>query len=363
MIDSYNIKTNKYNRYEEQLNFHENDTKLFQQLQSIFNLKEVKAIAFSSVGHEFPTYNKFYQFWLKCREFCEKNHIFCLIPPRILLTSVALSHTKTMVQKGEKVMIFFLDMFGTPPFAVEFIRTTTSYQYIKQLTSKYPPFTQKWEKEMFDGLKPKKIILSKGPNTSDFENHQIRFCLQIADAFRYIAHKKIIHNDLKASNILVVNCKHIEISDFGKSEALINMKRIVGTITHTAIELLDKMNFPTASSSEKTDVWSFGVTVWEIFNWCHKNPYDGEIREKNKDKILNQAMIIEHLWKGKRLIPPQTMHQQLQTTIISCWSNDFFNRPSFNDLFDTFLKALPECHGLPQVKRPNSDMLPPLFAF
>uniref|UniRef100_A0A914PPQ9 Uncharacterized protein n=1 Tax=Panagrolaimus davidi TaxID=227884 RepID=A0A914PPQ9_9BILA len=173
LIDSYNIKTNKYNRYKEQLNFHENDTKLFQQLQFIFNLKEVKAIAFSSVGFELPTYNKFYQFRLKCREFCEKNHIFCLIPAGHLSASVALSHTQTMVQKGEKVMIFFL--FGTRPVAVEYIRTTTSYQYIKHCTSKYPSFTQKWEKEMFDGLKPKKIILSKDPITSDLEKAQKYF--------------------------------------------------------------------------------------------------------------------------------------------------------------------------------------------
>uniref|UniRef100_A0A914YCL6 Protein kinase domain-containing protein n=1 Tax=Panagrolaimus superbus TaxID=310955 RepID=A0A914YCL6_9BILA len=52
------------------------------------------------------------------------------------------------------------------------------------------------------------------------EYHQKRYCMQIADACRYMINMEIVHCDLKASNILVVNINHIEITDFGKSERL-----------------------------------------------------------------------------------------------------------------------------------------------
>jgi serine/threonine protein kinase len=148
--------------------------------------------------------------------------------------------------------------------------------------------------------------------------HQIRYCMQIADAFRYISYKKLIHGDLKTSNILVDNIKHIEVGDFGKCENMGNRRRTVGTITHTAMELLDKTRFTNGYSCEKTDIWSFGVTVWEIFNLCQKNPYDDEIKAANKRRNLNEIIILDYLLKGQRLNPPQGMQPSLQSAMIDC---------------------------------------------
>uniref|UniRef100_A0AC34F499 Protein kinase domain-containing protein n=1 Tax=Panagrolaimus sp. ES5 TaxID=591445 RepID=A0AC34F499_9BILA len=148
--------------------------------------------------------------------------------------------------------------------------------------------------------------------------HQIRYGMQISDALRYISHKKLIHGDLKTSNILVNNIKHVEVGDFGKCENMGNRRRTVGTITHSAMELLDKTRFGNGYSCEKTDIWSFGVTIWEIFNLCQKNPYDDEIKAANKRRNLNEIILLDYLLKGQRLNPPQGMQPSLQSVMIDC---------------------------------------------
>uniref|UniRef100_A0A914P1E2 Protein kinase domain-containing protein n=1 Tax=Panagrolaimus davidi TaxID=227884 RepID=A0A914P1E2_9BILA len=143
--------------------------------------------------------------------------------------------------------------------------------------------------------------------------HQIRYCMQISDAMRYLIYKQIVHCDLKASNILVVNINHIEISDFGLSVDLYNFQgqRSLGTDTHIALELFDK----NACTCEATDVWSFGVTVWEIVTFCSKIPYFEELK-KPKQKIT------EFMIRG--------------------WLLEASQRPKFNQIFLKLAKSLPE---------------------
>uniref|UniRef100_A0A914PPN8 Uncharacterized protein n=1 Tax=Panagrolaimus davidi TaxID=227884 RepID=A0A914PPN8_9BILA len=162
LVESYNIQTKQKN-HQEFPDFDGNITNFFTRLQSRCNLKHVKAIAFTFMGDEFSNFVGLYNFRLKCREFCEKHQIFYLFIDSALFQPFSLiSQTKTMVKEGEKVMIFLLD-FLFPPTALSFIRQKKNYRFVKQVCSKFSPFTQQWQEDMFQGLNPKKIIFSKGP--------------------------------------------------------------------------------------------------------------------------------------------------------------------------------------------------------
>uniref|UniRef100_A0A914R5P4 Uncharacterized protein n=1 Tax=Panagrolaimus davidi TaxID=227884 RepID=A0A914R5P4_9BILA len=175
VVDSYNNQTKQKN-HQEFPDFDGNITNFFTRLQSAYNLNHVKAIAFTFMRCEFSNFAGFYNFRLKCREFCEKYQIFYLFLDLITFQSFSLIYqTKTMVKEGEKVMVFLLD-FPFPPTALSFIRQKKNYRLVKFFYSKFPPFTQQWQEDMFQDLKPKKIIFSKGSTKchglSDLEKAQ-----------------------------------------------------------------------------------------------------------------------------------------------------------------------------------------------
>uniref|UniRef100_A0A914PMM7 Protein kinase domain-containing protein n=1 Tax=Panagrolaimus davidi TaxID=227884 RepID=A0A914PMM7_9BILA len=179
----------------------------------------------------------------------------------------------------------------------------------------------------------KTFLQKEKDKISDY--HQIRYCMQISDALRYVISQGFIHGDIKASNILVVDINHIEISDFARSETIGKGKRVLGTITHIAVELF---NSKAAFSCEATDVWSFGVTMWEIFNYGEKNPYEEELNCKN----VKDTQLINYLCEGKRLKIPEKLNINIQRAIQTCWLPTPSERPTFNQLFLTFSNTLPE---------------------
>uniref|UniRef100_A0A914QLC0 RING-type domain-containing protein n=1 Tax=Panagrolaimus davidi TaxID=227884 RepID=A0A914QLC0_9BILA len=175
LVESYNIETKQKN-HQEFPDFDGNITNFFTRLRLKCDLKHVKAIAFTFVGGEFSNFVGFYTFRLKCRDFCEKHQIFCLLLNSTLFQPFSLiSQTKTMVNEGEKVMVFLLDFpFPKPPLS--FIRQKKNYRFINKVRSKFSLFTQQWQEDMFQGLNPKKIIFSNGSTKrrglSDLEKAQ-----------------------------------------------------------------------------------------------------------------------------------------------------------------------------------------------
>uniref|UniRef100_A0A914QK91 Uncharacterized protein n=1 Tax=Panagrolaimus davidi TaxID=227884 RepID=A0A914QK91_9BILA len=168
VVDSYNVQTKQKIHHE----FFDGYTNFFDRLQSAYNLNHVKAIAFTFMDCEFSNSVEYYNIRLKCREFCEKHQIFYLFLDCNLFQCFSpISQAKTMVNEGEKVMIFFLD-FLFPPTALSFIRQKKNYRFVKQVCSKFPPFTQQWQEDMFQGLNPKKIIFAKGHGSRELEKAQ-----------------------------------------------------------------------------------------------------------------------------------------------------------------------------------------------
>ena len=137
----------------------------------------------------------------------------------------------------------------------------------------------------------------------------IRFCCEITDAMIYLHSKNIIHCDLKANNILVKDKFTIEVADFGLAGVMGDSNGIGGTITHAPLEYLTReAKHPT----KEGDIWSFGVTVWEIFVLCKERPY-------SEEKIRNECNMRDVLSNGTKLKQPARLQDgSLWSTIISC---------------------------------------------
>uniref|UniRef100_A0A914QAC3 Protein kinase domain-containing protein n=1 Tax=Panagrolaimus davidi TaxID=227884 RepID=A0A914QAC3_9BILA len=166
-----------------------------------------------------------------------------------------------------------------------------------------------------------------------------QYCIQVADALRYLHEKGILHCDLKIDNILVKDERgeFVEISDFGCAIDLKFDHNPVGTRTHLSYEVLKskfELNSPRIIPSTASDVWSFAVTVWQIFKKTDLLPSDFQIPEN----------IIKNYENGKMLPQPPNIPTELWRHIVfPCFNIHPKSRPSMNDLYNSFIKyqALP----------------------
>uniref|UniRef100_A0AC34FWP4 Protein kinase domain-containing protein n=1 Tax=Panagrolaimus sp. ES5 TaxID=591445 RepID=A0AC34FWP4_9BILA len=131
-------------------------------------------------------------------------------------------------------------------------------------------------------------------------------------------------------------------------------KHSKGTITHTAVELLDPRCG--ATNCEATDIWSFGVTIWEVFNQTRQSPYADDLGNVTTLALLSYFGSKKHLktthWTSANISPVLIT---IETYMFQCWRRKQEDRPTFNFLWGLFSSKLPECNALPFKLSENSS--------
>jgi serine/threonine protein kinase len=151
---------------------------------------------------------------------------------------------------------------------------------------------------------------------------------QIAEGMNYLESLGIVHRDLAARNVLVHSAQQVKITDFGLAKLLdCNEESYQATggklpIKWLALECIRYRKF-----THKSDVWSYGVTLWELFTYGQK-PFE-EI------KALEIAKALE---RGERLPQPTICTIDVYMLMIKCWMVDTDSRPTFAELSAEFSK-------------------------
>uniref|UniRef100_A0A1A8MPN4 non-specific protein-tyrosine kinase n=1 Tax=Nothobranchius pienaari TaxID=704102 RepID=A0A1A8MPN4_9TELE len=169
----------------------------------------------------------------------------------------------------------------------------------------------------------------------------LMFAQQICQGMDYLHSQRYVHRDLAARNVLVENKGLVKIGDFGLTK-YIPEGEIYYRVRETgdspvywyAIECLKEMKFSFAS-----DVWSFGVTLYEIFTHC-------DSRQSPPTKFFEMmgltegsmtlVKIIELLERNRRLPCPRDCPHEARLLMEQCWNKNAENRPSFKTLVDKF---------------------------
>eukprot|EP01117_Protostelium_nocturnum_P003899 TRINITY_DN15162_c0_g1_i1.p1 TRINITY_DN15162_c0_g1~~TRINITY_DN15162_c0_g1_i1.p1 ORF type:complete len:310 (+),score=81.70 TRINITY_DN15162_c0_g1_i1:649-1578(+) len=145
--------------------------------------------------------------------------------------------------------------------------------------------------------------------------------LDISSGMNYLEEEKIIHRDLSARNILVVESgkRYIaKISDFGQSK---ESEYYYGG-KNLAIKWSSPETIKFNKSSSKSDVWSFGITCWEIMS-NGEIPYQG----------MSNAECVQKVKDGYRLERPDGCPQNLFEIMEECWKEAPSERPTFREIY------------------------------
>ena len=180
----------------------------------------------------------------------------------------------------------------------------------------------------------KKILTNKNENRD--RAMLLNICMQIANGMRYISSLDMIHGKIAVSSCLAEKSSDItvKIIDFTMSITLCKTENVFPDY----VKKTDQIRwwatecFEQSVATPKTDVWAFGVTMWEVFTLCKNKPYH--------ELSIEELTLDAQEGPNRRLLDcPSNCHDVDYQLMKSCWRHEPSERPDFEELYTNLKPA------------------------
>lgn len=159
----------------------------------------------------------------------------------------------------------------------------------------------------------------------------VLYAFQLSTALSYLESKKFVHRDIAARNVLVYSHDCVKLADFGLSRWVEEQSYYKASKGKLPIKWMapESINFRRFTSA--SDVWMFGVCMWEILMLGVK-PFQGI---KNND-------VLKRIDNGERLALPPNCPPRLYSLMSLCWTYEPSKRPLFKEIKEVLSEILRE---------------------
>lgn len=173
----------------------------------------------------------------------------------------------------------------------------------------------------------------------------LNWCVQIAKGMYYLEEHHMVHRNLAARNVLMKSPNQVQVADFGIADLLYpDEKKYFYNEVKTPIKWMALESIHFRRYTHQSDVWSYGVTVWEMMT-SGAEPYTG-VRPQEVPDLLE---------KGERLSQPQICTIDVYMVMVKCWMIDENIRPTFKELASEFTRMARDPPRFLVVKKDSSS--------
>ncbi|KAL5004292.1 hypothetical protein ScPMuIL_017748 [Solemya velum] len=149
--------------------------------------------------------------------------------------------------------------------------------------------------------------------------NQIHFATDTCAAIQYLESKNLVHRDLAARNVLIAEDGTAKVSDFGLAKyGDFSLESGKFPIKWTAPEALRDNKF-----TNKSDMWSFGILLWEIYSFG-RVPYPR----------IPITEVVMHVERGYRMEAPENCPPEVYSLMMQAWQLEPSKRPTFLEVLE-----------------------------
>ncbi|XP_061901939.1 platelet-derived growth factor receptor beta isoform X1 [Entelurus aequoreus] len=247
--------------------------------------------------------------------------------------SSPLSQGKGYVSFGSESDGGYMDMSKDEPSI--YVPMQEQIDIIKYADIQPSPYESTYQQDVYQEHVGGRLDLVISESSTLTYDDLLGFSYQVAKGMEFLASKNCVHRDLAARNVLICEGKLVKICDFGLARDIMHDSNYISKgSTFLPLKWMAPESIFHNLYTTLSDVWSYGILLWEIFT-LGGTPYP--------DLPMNE-MFYSALKRGYRMSKPAHASDDVYEVMKKCWDEKFEKRPEFSFLVHRMGSMLTESY-------------------